>query len=52
VAEVDGGWTMKYYKKKGKEIYLLPANKKYKPIYPEYQLEVGAIVRGVIRKYG
>ena len=51
IAEVDGGWTMKYYKKKGNSIYLKPANKNYSPIYPEYQLEVAAIVRGVIRRY-
>ena len=51
IAEVDGGWTMKYFKKKGSVIYLEPANKNYSPIYPEYDLKVAAIVRGVIRKY-
>ncbi|MES2213439.1 MAG: transcriptional repressor LexA [Patescibacteria group bacterium] len=51
IAEVDGGWTMKYYKKKGDKIYLLPANKNYRPIYPQYELKVAAIVKGVIRKY-
>lgn len=51
IAEVDGGWTMKYFRKKGNQIYLEPANKKYKPIYPEYDLKIAAIVRGVIRKY-
>ncbi len=51
IAEVDGGWTMKYFKKKGNIIYLKPANKNYSPIYPEYDLRVAAIVRGVIRKY-
>lgn len=55
IAEVDGGWTMKYLRKKkidGKEIiYLEPANKKYKPIYPEYDLNIAAVVKGVIRKY-
>lgn len=51
IAEVDGGWTMKYYKKKNGKPFLLPANKNYKPIYPEYQLNIAAIVRGVIRKY-
>ena len=49
IAEVDGGWTMKYYKKKGNQVYLMPANKNYKPIYPEYDLKIAAIVRGVIR---
>ena len=51
IAEVDGGWTMKYFKKKGNQTYLLPANKNHKPIYPEYALHVAAIVKGVIRKY-
>ena len=51
IAEVDGGWTMKYYRKKGNQVYLEPANDKYKPIYPEYDLKVAAVVKGVIRKY-
>ncbi len=51
IAEVDGGWTMKYYKKKGNQVYLMPANRNYKPIYPEYDLKIAAIVKGVIRKY-
>lgn len=51
IAEVDGGWTMKYYKKKGGIVYLKPANKNYAPIYPQYELKVAAIVKGVIRKY-
>ena len=51
IAEIDGGWTMKYFKKKGNLIYLKPANKNYSPIYPEYDLKVAAIVKGVIRKY-
>lgn len=51
IAEVDGGWTMKYLRKKGTRIYLEPANKKYKPIYPEQDLRIAAVVKGVIRKY-
>ena len=51
IAEVDGGWTMKYLRKKGSQFYLEPANKKYKPIYPEVSLNIAAIVRGVVRKY-
>jgi len=51
VAEIDGGWTLKYLKhdKRGK-IYLQPANKKYSNIYPEYDLKIGAVVKAVIRK--
>ena len=51
IAEIDGGWTMKYFKKKGNVVYLKPANKNYSPLYPEYGLKVAAIVKGVIRKY-
>ncbi len=51
VAEIDGGWTLKYLKhdKHGK-IYLQPANKKYSNIYPEYDLQIAAVVKAVIRK--
>ena len=51
IAEVDGGWTMKYLRKKAGKVFLEPANKDYKPIYPEVSLNIAAIVRGVIRKY-
>jgi len=42
---------MKYFKKKGGIVYLKAANKHYSPIYPQYDLKVAAIVKGVIRKY-
>jgi SOS-response transcriptional repressor LexA len=42
---------MKYFKKKGNKVYLQPANKNYKPIYPETELNIVAVVKGVIRKY-
>ncbi len=51
IAEVDGEWTMKYYRKKNGKPYLEPANKNYKPIYPEQSLRIGAVVKAVIRKY-
>ena len=51
IAEVDGGWTMKYFKTDGVKNWLEPANKFLKPIYPEESLRVAAIVTGVIRKY-
>lgn len=51
IAEVDGGWTMKYLRKKGKKIYLEAANPKFKNIYPEYEFRIAAVVKGVIRKY-
>jgi len=51
IAMVDGGWTMKYYRNRAGKVYLEPANKDFKPIYPENELEVVAVVKGVIRKY-
>lgn len=51
VAEVDGEWTLKYYKQSGGKVWLMPANKNFKPIYPKESLRVAAVVRGVIRKY-
>lgn len=51
IAEVDGGWTMKYLRKKGRDIWLEAANEKYAPIHPEYSFRIAAVVKGVIRKY-
>lgn len=51
IAEVDGEWTMKYYREKNGKPYLEPANKKYQPIFPERSFSIGAIVKGVVRKY-
>ncbi len=51
IAEVDGKWTMKYLRKKGRRMYLEAANKKYTPIYPEDELKISAVVKAVIRKY-
>lgn len=51
IALVDGGWTMKYYRNRLGKVYLEPANKNFKCIYPEQELEIVAIVKGVIRKY-
>lgn len=51
VAEVDHEWTMKYFRKRGAKVLLVPANKKYATIEPEGELRVAAIVKAVIRKY-
>ncbi len=51
VAEVDGEWTLKYFRRVGEKIFLMPANKNYKPIYPKLSLRISAVVRGVVRKY-
>ncbi len=51
IAEVDGSWTMKYFRKRGREITLLLGNKKYKPIVPTTELKIAAVVTADIRKY-
>ncbi len=51
VAEVDGEYTLKYLRKNGSQFFLEPANKAYKPIYPENELRVQGVVVAVIRKY-
>jgi len=51
IAEVDGEFTMKYFRKKGNKIWLEPANKNYSPIYPERSLNVIAVLKAVVRKY-
>lgn len=51
IAEVDNQWTIKYFRKKGKKIYLEPANKNFPIIFPKEELKIAAVVRAVIRKY-
>ncbi len=51
IAEVDGEWTMKYLRKKGYGVSLIPANPKYKPIKPKKELKIAGVVTAVIRKY-
>jgi repressor LexA len=51
IAEIDGEFTMKYFRKKGDTVWLEPANKAYEPFFPEQELKITAIVKGVIRKY-
>ncbi|HSE56497.1 MAG TPA: transcriptional repressor LexA, partial [Candidatus Paceibacterota bacterium] len=50
IAEVDGEFTMKYFRQQGSKVWLEPANKNFKPIYPTQSLEIRAIVKAVIRK--
>ncbi len=51
IAEVDGEFTMKYFREKGNKRWLEPANKNYSPIYPEHSLNIVAVLKAVIRKY-
>lgn len=51
IAEVDGEWTMKYLRKRGDVVALIPANAKYKPIKPKNELKIAGVVTAVVRKY-
>jgi SOS regulatory protein LexA len=51
IAEVDGQWTMKYLRKRGESVILVPANPKYQPITPKQELTIAGVVTAVVRKY-
>jgi repressor LexA len=51
IAEVDGEWTMKYLRKRGESVTLIPANPQYKPIKPKNELKIAGVVTAVVRKY-
>jgi repressor LexA len=51
VAEIDGAWTMKYFRTSKNGTFLEPANKRYKPLIPKENLRIAAVVRAVVRKY-
>ena len=51
IAEVDGAWTMKYLRKRGESVSLIPANPKYQPIRPKNELKIAGVVTAVVRKY-
>ncbi len=51
IAEVDGDWTMKVFRKRGRRVVLEPANKNYPTILPQQHLRIAAVVIAVIRTY-
>ena len=51
IAQIDREWTMKYFRKKGSKIWLEAANEKYKPIFPDEELTIAAVVVALIRRY-
>jgi repressor LexA len=51
IAEVDGEWTMKYFRRKGKQTLLEAANPRYPDIIARTELRIGGVVAAVIRKY-
>lgn len=50
LAMVDGGFTLKTFRKNAQEILLEPANKSYKTIKPQYELEIVGVLVGIVRK--
>ena len=40
-----------YFRKDGSKVWLEPANKNYKPIYPKHSLNINAVLKAVIRRY-
>ncbi len=51
IAEVDHAWTLKRLRKSGKKVYLQAENKSFENIIPEEELNIAAVVIGVVRKY-
>jgi repressor LexA len=51
IAQVDGEWTMKQFRKRGDTITLAPANPRYQPIRPKNDLKIAGVVTAVVRKY-
>lgn len=51
VAQVDGDFTLKFYRSKNGKVWLEPANSKYPIIEPQNELCVVGLVTGLVRKY-
>ncbi len=51
VADIDGEWTIKYFRRRGRQVYLEPANPAYRTIVPRAELKIDLVVRAVIRQY-
>lgn len=51
LAEVDGQWTMKYFKREGKAVILEAANPAYPIIRAKEELKIGGVITAAVRKY-
>jgi repressor LexA len=51
LAEVDGQWTMKYFRRQGREVVLEAANPAYPLIHPKEELKIGGVITASVRKY-
>lgn len=51
LAEVDGRWTMKYFRRRGGKVVLEAANPAYAVICPKEELKIGGVITASVRKY-
>ena len=51
LAEVDGQWTMKYFRRQGGKVVLVAANPAYPVICPREELKIGGVITASVRKY-
>ena len=51
LAEVDGEWTMKYFRRQGRGVFLEAANPAYSTIHPQSELKIGGVIAASVRKY-
>jgi len=51
IAEVDGEWTMKYFRREGGKVFLEAGKPRYPPFEARRELRIGGVVTAVIRKY-
>lgn len=51
IAQVDGEWTMKTFRKQGRKVTLEAANRAYPPVVPQKELKIVAVVCALVRKY-
>jgi repressor LexA len=51
LAEVDGNWTMKYFRRDGRTVTLEAANPQYSSITPRTDLRIAGVITAVVRKY-
>ena len=51
IAELDGEWTIKIFRRRGRRVWLEPANPHFPTIIPKQNLRIAAVVIAVIRTY-
>lgn len=51
VAMIDGEWTLKYFEKRDRDVYLKAANQNYPTIVPKQELVIAGVVIANVRKY-